>query len=234
MSIAVLFYERKSSPLKRNGIREETVEIPELSASVKKIIITAGDKLRKKQKRILEKIYLEYDNVISEHELFTPFEKRKELKTLMTATPVICLNKYLSESGKKAQTENFAIALKKASLRNKQIAVSLCKNLRFVTLYEYEKSDLSDRILEETGVCVRNGEPGEESENTVFILGNEFEIYDRETRDYFYDIVYEKKDFVKKYNLPIDKILEIMIKEYKDESYIERKNVKIMGIKSKK
>lgn len=234
MSIAVLCYEKKRTPLRHSGIKTETVSIPELSISVDKITVAFGEKLKRKQKRILEKVYLDYDNVVTDCELLSVYEKHRELKSLMTALPETCLCEYLKEKRMDASKSEFTLIVKKKTVQSKKTAVSLSRKLRFLTLYEDEKSTLSDDILEETGVCVKQGKNFENHKNTVLIIDDDFTIYDCTEGTLYYDVCIEKKDFSDTYGLPIGKILEICVKESNEESYIMRKKVKIVGLKSKK
>ena len=235
MSIAVIDFKKKNSHLKRAYIETEHIEIPELSQTLTKYTVISGEKIKKKITENLKKLCKDYDNVVSMNEKLQSYEKRKVCHTLMTATPVICFKKCLSMSGFQSQTDSFAIIVKNGSELAKKLCVDLCGKMRFVTLYEKEESNLSDVIIEKTGVCVKKGEYGNFKEKMCLFVGDNLEIVDFEKNIRYYDIEYSKNDYDNNYSqLPMNEILNISILEADKENYIKSKKVKIMGVKSKK
>ena len=235
MSIAVVEYKKKQSPLKRSYIDEHITEIPELSQTVTKYTLVSGNKIKRKLFNRLENICKGYDNVISTSGEFDELEKRYKECTMMTATPVICFKKCISMSGYQSQVDSFGVVMESAKEEAINACIKLCGQMRFVTLYEKEKTDLQDLILEKTGVCVRVGEYGDFKEKMCIHISDCVEFFDRKKNICYFDIEYFKKDYENNYSyLPMDEILNISIKESSRESYIKSKKVKIKGIKSKK
>ncbi|MBQ5882962.1 MAG: hypothetical protein IIW72_00375, partial [Clostridia bacterium] len=188
------------------------------------------------KKKMLEKIkneLNEFDYVISLSDRLKHFENKNEDTTLMTATPVIALKKCVELIKVNLKEDKLALVVTKLTDKSKEICVKLCKNMRFVCLYEKEESDLSEIILNDTGVCVTKGKYPEITEKAAIYVGDNLEIKDNETKKTYYDIEYQKDDYKHKYLLPMDEILKISIKCSDDDSYVKSKKVKIRGLKSK-
>lgn len=233
MSIVVLECKKKKSPLKRATINKEVTEIEELSVTVTKLTVFSGEKIKK---RILQKLKNEaskFDYVISMSDCLKHLEKKNISTTLMTATPVIAFKKCIQLLKANPKEDKFALVVTKFNQDTKNICIKLCKNMRFVCLYEKEPSALTEEILCETGVCVTTGKYPDIAENIALFVGDNLEIKDYGEQKTYYDIEYAKDDYKKKYLLPMEDVLKAAICETKDDSYIKSKKVKIRGLKSK-
>ena len=178
MSIAILDYQKKKSPLKRCTVGKEITEIEELSVTVTKLTLLCGDKIKKKMFNKLKNELNEFDYVISLSDRLKHFENKNEKTTLMTATPVISFKKCIELIKVNPKEEKFAVVVTQLTDKTREICIKLCKNMRFVCLYEKEDSDLAERILNDTGVCVTKGKYPEVSENVAIFIGDNLEIND--------------------------------------------------------
>lgn len=219
--ICVLKAEHKKKGLKRYLYERKSISDLDIILNIytvfcPKSVFTA---------RRLTKICSNYKYVYANDIIFSKYRKCKE-NSLMNFLPGLSLTKIANMHRVNLAEENIGIVIKSKKLVNISFLTKLCKNIKYIRVYESDK-ETDNMIMEATGICVQQGK--ERNEPILVFLDDNmyFNVKGKIIADLIITIPEKLRNEV-----IADSILYDVLKCDKADMLIKKLNITIKGFRT--
>lgn len=216
--ICVLIAENKRKGLKRYLYNRKTVQDFGIALNIytvfcPKSVFTA---------RRITKICSKFDYVYSDNIIFSKYCKKKD-EPLINYIPQLSLTKFANIFKVNLAKENIGIVIKNKKFVNSHYLSTLCKNIKYLTVYNSDKS-IDVLIRDTTGICVQQGK--DYSEKLLIYLDEN--IYFKSDGKTAVDVKLSVPENIRTL-FPAEGILFDILKEKNAEKILKKYGVNICG-----